>query len=505
MSGAYQQRVIDFLASGDAFGGVVPEHIETHISHIFLTSDRAYKLKRAVDLNFLDFTRLNQRKVACEREVTFNCRSAPGLYLRALPVTGGADGLHLGGQGEAVEWLVEMRRFDRGQQFDYLAETGGLTKTMMADLAERLIDFQRNVEPRPDKGGADVMLRTARDVGRNLAQYGARFLDDDAVSTWSAGIDFALSHERTLLDTRRKAGLVRHCHGDLHLGNICLYKGAPVLFDCIEFSDNIACIDVLYDLAFLCMDLVYVGQKAHANLILNRVLSATRDFEGLRLWPAFLSLRAAVRAMTGVIALETEDAPPPDELEQARAHLALALDLLAHPTPRLVGVGGLSGSGKSSLAGALATRIAPGAGAVVVSSDVLRKRLYGVPPETALPPAAYAPDISARTYTRLFEDVDAALHAGQTVIADATFMRPEDRAVLSDMAHGYNLPFTGLWLDAPDEMLKQRVAARMHDPSDADIRVIDTQRSQSVGTIDWLRVDSTNTDTVDIALAAIQP
>ncbi|MBI1182178.1 MAG: AAA family ATPase [Alphaproteobacteria bacterium] len=497
-----QNEIIEFLASGRAFGGAPVRHIETHISHVFLVGDRAWKLKRAVRFNFLDFSTAERRRDACDREVVLNRRTAPSLYLGIRPVTWDERCLAIDGEGAPVDWLVEMRRFDERTLLHRCARSGHLTPELAADLVERVVAFHEAAERRLDKGTAAAMRRNARDVAANLREFGGGQFDLGAVDSWAQRIDQTLLSHAALIEQRREAGFVRQCHGDLHLANICIVDGEPTLFDCIEFSDDIACIDVLFDLAFLLMDLLFHGLHVIANLVLNRYLSATRDFGGLVLMPAMLSLRAAIRGMAVAIEI-AEDGDPTGELgREARIHFGLALRLLERPVPRLIAVGGLSGTGKSSLAAALAVRLAPGAGAVVVASDVVRKRLFGCRPEDRLPDEAYAEAVSERVYARLFDDVRKALGAGQVVIADATWIRQEDRRDIAELAPP-GLRFSGLWLDAPEGVLRARVAARTGDPSDADVAVLARQLSQNPGSIEWTRLDAAKSGVVTEALLAI--
>ncbi len=492
-----QEEVVRFLAGGQAFGAPA-EHIETHISHLFLAGDRAWKLKRAITLNFLDFSTAERRRATCEREVLLNRRTAPDFYLGITPVTWDGTVLAVGGAGEPVDWLIEMRLFDQETLFHRLAERGALTRPLAAALAEQVIAFHGAAEHRPDKGGAAAIRGTARDVAVNLRAIPAGILSPADVEAWATRIDAAFAANARLLDGRRETGFVRLCHGDMHLANICLVDGRPALFDCIEFNDDIACIDVLFDLAFVLMDLLFHGLAEAANLVLSRYLSATRDFAGLAAMPAFLSLRAAIRAMAVGMAASSEAGAT-----IARDYMTTAATLLTRPERRLVALGGLSGTGKSTLAMGIAGQIAPGAGAVTVSSDVARKRLMGVAPEQALPLEAYRPEISAQVYARLFDDVAAALGAGQAVIADATFVRPQGRQRLRELAAAAGAPFHGLWLEAPAEVLRDRVAGRLGDPSDADVGVLERQMREDVGTIDWTRLDSSHPDLRAHALTAI--
>ncbi|HEX9447998.1 MAG TPA: AAA family ATPase, partial [Dongiaceae bacterium] len=282
-----------------------------------------------------------------------------------------------------------------------------------------------------------------------------------------------------LIEQRRCDGFVRQCHGDLHLGNICLIDEKPVLFDCIDFSEMISCIDVAYDLAFVLMDLCHRQRPDLANIVLNRWLDRSGDKHGLTLMPFFMSLRAAIRAH--ILATSHRD-------EEAVAYLVTAAKHLMVASPCLIAIGGLSGSGKSTLAQLLAPDFHPLPGARVIRSDTLRKRLAGVAPETCLPASSYNQDMSHRIYVKLLAEAQAALDAGHSVILDAAFLRPQERDHAAALAASLKVPFHGIWLDVPIDILKARIAARHDDASDADLQVLDHQLSLDLGTITWHRM-----------------
>jgi predicted kinase len=311
-----------------------------------------------------------------------------------------------------------------------------------------------------------------------------------------------------LLDSRRDAGFVRHCHGDLHLRNIVLIGGEPTLFDGIEFNDELACTDVLYDLAFLLMDLWRRGLPRHANAVWNGYLAETVDLDGIALMPLFLSCRAAVRAKTSATAARFQsDEAKARELQQlARDYLTMAGRLLHPPEPRLIAIGGLSGSGKSTLAVAMAPSVGPVPGAVVLRSDDIRKRLCGVAPLDRLGPEGYTQEVSSRVYAAIAERARLALRARHSVIADAVFATPEDRRSIERVAHDASVRFDGLWLDAPDTTLIDRARTRRMDPSDADESVIRMQRARELGPIQWHRLDASRAteQVVGNAMAVIE-
>ncbi|MGH7126691.1 MAG: AAA family ATPase, partial [Stellaceae bacterium] len=302
----------------------------------------------------------------------------------------------------------------------------------------------------------------------------------------------ALEKLAPFLDRRRAVGKIRQCHGDLHLRNICLVDGKPTLFDPIEFSDDLATIDVLYDLAFLLMDLHHRGHDELGNGVLNRYLDRTKDVGGLAALPLFLSLRAGIRAHVTAAAAsrQTHREETLGLAAEARAYLALATDALSPRAPRLVAIGGLSGTGKTSLAHALAPELGSIPGARIVRSDVLRKRSFGVSPETRLLAAAYEPIVTQQVYRELNEEAGETLSAGYAVVADAVFLRPEERTAIEKVANGSGVRFSGLWLEAPPELLARRIERREKDASDADVSVMRRQTALDAGPITWHRVDA---------------
>jgi predicted kinase len=297
-----------------------------------------------------------------------------------------------------------------------------------------------------------------------------------------------------LLASRASGGFVRHCHGDLHLRNIVAIDGSPVLFDALEFDDRLATIDVLYDLAFLLMDLGKRGLRPHANALLNAYLDAkgeTGNLVGLAALPLFLSMRAAVRAKVEFL---RANMAAPDRAasarEEARAYFDLAHDFLAPAAPRLVAIGGLSGSGKSEVARAIAPRIGAFPGAMHVRSDVERKRMFGLGQLERLPPEAYALEVTEQVYAACRKRASMALSGGQSVIVDAVHAKPEEREALAALAAAAGVPFTGLWLDAPAKILRDRIAARTADVSDATVELVDVQRGYDIGPQSFAVIDA---------------
>lgn len=505
-----QSETIAFLASPAAYGAGVDavERIDTHISVVFLAGTRAYKLKRAVRYDYVDFSSLELRRTACEAEIRINRRTAPDLYVGVVAVTRAADGrLALGGDGPVVDWLVEMVRFDQDGLFDRLAGRGALTAALMQAVADEALALHAAAAPRRDKGGREGMAWVVEgNVAALAAREGAPF-DAAKVARYGTLAEAALARHAALLDERRRDGLVRLCHGDLHLRNICLIDGHPTLFDAIEFNDDIACCDVLYDLAFLVMDLLRRDLRPLANLVLNRYLAMSGDSAGLALFGFFLSCRAAVRAKTTATsaAAQGEAAEAARLCAEAARYLDDACTYLTPSLPRLTAIGGLSGSGKSTLAAALAPALGDPPGAVVLRSDVLRKRLFGVDPCAPLDAAAYAEEVTSEVYGRIETMAGEALSAGFAVVADAVYARPEQRARIAAVAADAGAPFAGLWLDAPAERLAARLGGRGADASDADEAVLELQLALDVGAVEWRRIDASGPaeDTRRAAQAAL--
>jgi aminoglycoside phosphotransferase family enzyme/predicted kinase len=499
-----QNEVVAFLSSPATHGGAPVERIETHASIVFLAGTRAWKLKRAVRYDYLDFSTVERRRAMCEAEVRINRRTAPDLYRGVVAVTRHGDGaLALGGPGTPVDWLVEMVRFDQQGLLDQQAARGTLDLDLMRPLAAAIARFHESAERRFDHGGTPGMTWVVEGNAAGFAEQGAGIFDPAAGAELTRRSREELGRHGSWLDARRAAGFVRQCHGDLHLRNIVLLEGRPTLFDAIEFNDEIACTDVLYDLAFLLMDLWRRRLPRHANVIWNGYLAETADAGGIPLLPLFLSCRAAVRAKTSATAARLQsDARRRGELENlAREYLAMAQQLLQPPPPSLIAVGGYSGSGKSTVARALAPAIGRVPGAVVIRSDEIRKRLCGVGVLQRLGPAGYTAEVSRRVYDALAQQAAQIVSAGHAAIADAVYARPADREAIERAAAVAHVPFVGLWLEAPEAVLIARSEQRRLDPSDADAAVIRQQLGQEPGPMAWHRIDASGT-VADVLSAA---
>ena len=367
-----QAAVIAFLADPASHDGHAVQRIDTHASIVFLAGDHAFKLKRAVRFSYLDYSTPALREQACRAELALNRRTAPELYEEVCPIARAADGhLSLGGVGAVVDWVVVMRRFDQDTLFDRMAERNQLSVPLVFDLAGQIARFHAAAEIDDESGGHQGMAATTASDARNLRAAVPVTLDASAVEPLIAGIQAELARVAPLLEQRRRAGKVRHCHGDLHLRNICLVAGRPTLFDCVEFSRLISNIDVLYDLAFLLMDLHARGLDALGNAAFNHYLDLQDESDGLAAMPLMLSVRAAVRAHVTAAAAGRQTQPDSQSRtrDEASRYLAHAADLLKPRPPCLIAIGGLSGTGKSTVAYGLAPDIGgvPGARSVCAS------------------------------------------------------------------------------------------------------------------------------------------
>lgn len=504
------ERFLSDPASHGLSDGTV-ERIDTHVATVFLAGERAYKLKRPVRYSFLDFSSPEARRDTLRRELELNRRTAPDLYLAVVPLLRAADGgLRLGEPGagpepgeEAVEWALVMRRFDQEDRFDRLAETGRLERPTVERLVDGIMAFHQAAERKGEPfGGAGYLRRLVGENAEDFAALGPLFPAERLARYRTASLA-AIGEVAAILDARRAGGFVRRCHGDLHLANIVLWKGEATLFDCIEFSEQIANIDVLYDFAFLLMDLEFRGLRGLASAALGRYFGRSGQSASLRALPVMLSLRAAVRAkVTGLgLAAQRDEAVRAANRELALAYLEAAERYLEPQRPRLIAVGGLSGSGKSTLARALAPAFQGPLGALHLRSDVLRKRLFGVAPEEQLPAEAYSRDVSRQVYELLLAEARMALTAGWPVIVDAVFALPVERHAVQEVAHDLGLPLEALWLDAPDAVLKSRAAGRERDASDATPKVVERQLALDLGQIGWTRL-SAEADDAAVAAAA---
>lgn len=502
-----QAEVVAFLSSGRAFADHQPPvRIDTHAASVFLSGERAWKLKRAVRFDYLDFSTPERRHAALDTELLLNRRTAPGLYRAVHSVTRGPNGqLAIDGEGTAVDWLLEMQRFPDGVLLAEMASKAKLDPAMLLRLADRISDFHAAADVAATESGAARIQSVIDGNSVGLAAFPAIF-DSAKVRSLHACLTDKVTGLATLLDKRGRTGRVRHGHGDLHLANIAMIDGEPTLFDCLEFSVELATVDVLYDLAFLLMDFWHRGLHTEANIVFNRYLDRNpADEDAIAVLPLFLAVRATIRAHV-IAAQNARSGSAATLVGQALAYFELATGLLEDVTPRLIAIGGLSGTGKSTLARALGGHLGRPPGARVLRSDVLRKQSTGAPLETPLPATSYSPASSAAVYAELGRLAAAALTGGHAVVADAVFSKREERDAIAAVATHASVALAGVWLEAPSAVLLDRIASRGPDASDANAQVASLQARIEIGNLgDWTTVSTSGApDAVaDAALAAL--
>ena len=497
-----QDEVFAFLSDPASHGGDAVRRIDTHGASVFLAGNTALKVKRAVRFPFLDYSTLQKRKAACEAELAVNRPYAPEIYRRVVAITRNRGGaLAIGGAGEPVEWAIEMRRFDETRTLDNMREID----ESLADALGRAVAAAHAEAPAVAAAPWIAALETYLD--QNLAAFRAMpdLFDPSAVAALDRQSRGSFNRLVPLLAARGKLGRVRRGHGDLHLGNIALIDGRPVLFDAIEFDPLIATGDVLYDLAFLLMDLCERGLTQAANIVFNRYLIESRcveDLDGLAALPFYLSLRAAIRAKVTAARIERAALHDREAISNAaRAYFRFASNTIAPPTPKFIAVGGLSGTGKSRLARGLAPFVAPMPGAVVVRSDVERKMLFGIGETEKLPDAAYTRGVTERVYAAALDKARRVVAAGHSAIVDAVFADPRERAGFAAAARAANTRPRGLFLAADLATRLARVGTRPRDASDADESVARAQERYELGTLDWTRIDASGTPERTLSLA----
>lgn len=486
---ATQERIFAALA---AHAGV--KRIDTHAASVFLDGTRALKIKRAVKFPFLDYSTLEKRKAACEEEVRINRPHAPQIYHRVVAITEEPDGsVKVDGRGQPIEYAVDMSRFNEGRTLDHLAKALQFDVDLASAIADAIVASHAAATPADGRAWVSSIpaLIDGNSNGlRNGNQFPAAEIEQLAQASHEAFL-----RVRPLLEERSRQGFVRRCHGDLHLANIVLIERQPVLFDAIEFDAKMATVDVLYDLAFTLMDLLRHDQSLAANIVLNRYLAATwaENLDALGVLPLFMSVRAAIRAQVALARLKPPHSDDAGILDEARCYFDLARALIHPPSPRLIGVGGLSGTGKTVLARALAPTVAPQPGAVVLRSDVIRKQMFGLADTERLPPSAYTPELAERVYETLAQCARRVLAQGHSVIVDGVFARDFERDAFATLAEDCNVPLTGLFLVADLQTRQARIGSRRGDASDATQEVAALQEHYNIGHIGWATIDASGT------------
>jgi aminoglycoside phosphotransferase family enzyme/predicted kinase len=460
------------------------EVVETHISWVLLTGRYAYKIKKPVNFGFVDFSTLDKRRFFCHEELRLNRRLAPDWYLDVVPITGSVERPRWGGPGPAIEYAVKMRQFPHDARLDLVLARGELTPERLDALVYAVADFHgRSAVAGPDTpfGTPD---RVAERIRENLVTIQERAMDpaeDPRIQELARESEAGYAALAKTFAGRKRDGFIRECHGDLHLGNVAWVDDGPLIFDCIEFNEDLRWIDVMSEIAFLVMDLSDRGAAALARRALNAYLEGTGDYAGLRVFAYYHAYRALVRAKVACLAwsqAEPDDAARARLVREYRGYLDLASRSSPAGPPFLAITCGVSGSGKSMVAQGVVEEL----GAIRIRSDVERKRLFGLPPRArtgaGLDEGLYAPDAGVRTYARLAELARAVLDGGFPVVVDAAFLTVTQRRTLRAVAEQRGVRFVILDVRASETELRARVAKRTRegrDASDADLAVLSRQ------------------------------
>jgi aminoglycoside phosphotransferase family enzyme/predicted kinase len=474
----------------EAADGAPVELIETHISYVLIAGEDAWKIKKALNLGFADFSTLAQRRFYCNEELRLNRRTAAQLYLGVRPVTGTAEQPTLDGNGPVLDWVLHMRAFAQDGLWDRLAARGALGAAQIDALVEELCELHRgaavagehSAHGRPEQVRAPMSDNL--DVLDTLCRAGDEREWLQRLRQWEGQ---AFDTLRRVFAQRQAAGRVRECHGDLHLGNVTQIDGRAVLFDCLEFSAELRWTDVFSDVAFMAMDLRSQGLDALSHRFVNAYVERSGDAEGLRVLRYYGVHRALVRAKVAALrAAQLAVAAAPAERTAARQglhhYLQVALRGSRHPTPALMLTHGFSGSGKT----AATQGLLEACGAIRFRADVERKRLFGLQAlqrcDAAQQALLYSSQASRATYARLLELATPALLGGFSVILDATFLAREARQQARALAERLGMRFAILDFEARPETLRERVrrrALRADDASDADLAVLEWQLSHA--------------------------
>jgi aminoglycoside phosphotransferase family enzyme len=451
------------------------EMIQTHISWIFLTGNYAYKLKKPLNLDFLNFSTLDKRHYYCEQELTLNRRLSADIYLDVLPLCRQDNHYKLGASGDIVDYCLKMRQFDQSGLLDRRLNSNQFDPAWMDQLAESTARFHAGQESTMEFGQPHLLaehIRTNLDIAGN--HIGDALNEGIMVELEAFARDELLRQKENLLG-RQTGGFIRACHGDLHLKNITLIDNKPCIFDCIEFSDEFRIIDTMNDAAFLVMDCDAHGRADLGLRFLSRYLEHTGDYSGLSLLNMYLFYRATVRGKVATL-LATELTGKNEQkqrFEEARKYFNLAAAYTRTKQTELFAVGGLSGSGKSHLAllGSGMER------AIIIRTDATRKRIAANCPDLEL----YGREMHINTYRAMFNAARTALDAGFSVILDATFLHPDSRRQAFNLANEYAILLHFFWLDIDEATLREQIKKRRStasDISDADLRVLDLQLSE---------------------------
>ncbi len=459
--------------------------IETHIAWVILTGKYAYKIKKPVNFGFLDFSTLEKRKYYCEKELQLGLQFASEIYLAVIPITGTYEKPIVNGTGPILEYAIKMHEFPQNNLFSALLKQGRLTENLIDKLGELIAEFHKKTPIAPPESHFGLPKEVHAPTQQNFAQIAPLLTHTDDIKQLkqlAAWADQQFEQHQTLLHERKKQGYIRDCHGDLHLANIILYNNKPVLFDRLEFNEDLRWTDVIADIAFLMMDLTEKKQTNFANHLLNTYLYYTEDYQGLALLPYYLSYRAVVRAKIALLRLKQDSLNNKEKKEIQRDYynyIKLA-EFYTRPTkPRLFITHGLAGSGKTTIA----KKTVKYCGAIQINSDIIRKNLFKIPLHTSshsdLNSGIYTFEATKETYKKLENLAEIIIKAGFSVIIDASFLQYAQRTAFYKLAKHLTVPFYILHCQVNDSEIEQRIKKRLKNPtriSEANLNILSNQK-----------------------------
>ncbi|MFW6358079.1 MAG: AAA family ATPase [Chroococcales cyanobacterium] len=477
-------QIIQKMQQPDFYPHPVTQQIElmqTHVSYVLLTGDYVYKVKKPVNFGFLDYSTLDKRLHFCQEEIRMNREAAPEIYLEVVPITQEGDKVVLGGEGNPIEYALKMRQFPQEALLSERYKAGNLTETQMEELGRIVADFHA-------KTATNDYIRSFGDVAKVREAFDENYQQtekyiggpqtQEQFNETKQFTDTFFEQREALFRQRQEQNKIRECHGDLHLRNMCLWQDKIVLFDRIEFNEPFRFVDVIYDVAFVVMDLDARGSKAFGNAFLNTYMEQTGDWEGLQLLPLYLSRQAYVRAKVTSFLLDDPNVPETAKQEAfntAADYYRLAWEYTQINEGKLILMSGLSGSGKTTVAQKLARKI----NAIHLRSDAVRKHLAGIPLDEKGGNELYTPEMNEKTYNRLLELGEMLAKEGFPVILDAKYDRVALRENAIAAAKDNNLPLQILHCTAPLEVLSDRLSGRSGDISDATADLLEKQNASA--------------------------
>lgn len=483
MTDALLPALIEQMMQPDFYPHPVVEPIQliqTHVSYVLLTGDFAYKVKKAVNFGFLDFSTLEKRHHFCEEELRLNQRGAAELYLAALPIIQEGDRFCLGGEGEPVEYAVKMKQFSTGTLFTDLFDRGELTEALLEQLAIVLAEFHAKATTNDYIRSFGTVAQVRQSIDENYEQTVAYIGGPQTQAQFDQTREYTdrlFAEQEAIFNRRIEQDRIRECHGDVHLRNIALWHNQILLFDCIEFNEPFRFVDVMFDIAYIIMDLDARGRQDLSNRFLNAYLEQTGDWEGLLVLPLYLSRQSYVRAK--VTSFLLNDPSIPEAVKQEAAQTAaryyqLAWEYTQPKAGQIILMSGLSGSGKSTVARQLSALT----GGIQIRSDAVRKHLAGIGLNQRGDDSLYSLEMTQKTYDRLLTLGTTLAQQGYTVILDAKYDRQELRQAVLEAATERQISIHILYCTAPAPILQERIQGRVGDISDATTEVLTQQQME---------------------------